>query len=105
MTRLARGLPAGSNIEYANRNILADAISGAFLGAATNESLSGTLVALALVLAGRAAVAWAQESSAHGASAAVKSRLRIAILARAVRLGPGAAGGATTGGTAPGGGR
>ena len=28
MTRLARGLPAGSSIEYANRNILADAISG-----------------------------------------------------------------------------
>ncbi len=28
ITRLARGLPAGSNIEYANRNILADAISG-----------------------------------------------------------------------------
>jgi recombination protein RecR len=28
MTRLARGLPAGSNIEYANRNILADAIAG-----------------------------------------------------------------------------
>jgi recombination protein RecR len=28
VTRLARGLPAGSNIEYANRNILADAITG-----------------------------------------------------------------------------
>jgi recombination protein RecR len=28
VTRLARGLSAGSNIEYANRNILADAISG-----------------------------------------------------------------------------
>jgi len=28
LTRLARGLPAGSNIEYANRNILSDAISG-----------------------------------------------------------------------------
>ncbi len=28
VTQLARGLPAGSNIEYANRNILADAISG-----------------------------------------------------------------------------
>jgi recombination protein RecR len=28
VTRLARGLPAGSNIEYANRSILADAISG-----------------------------------------------------------------------------
>jgi recombination protein RecR len=28
VTRLARGLPAGSNIEYANRSILADAILG-----------------------------------------------------------------------------
>ena len=28
LTRLARGLPAGSSIEFASRNILADAISG-----------------------------------------------------------------------------
>jgi recombination protein RecR len=28
VTRLARGLPTGSQLEYANRNILADAISG-----------------------------------------------------------------------------
>ncbi len=28
ITRLARGLPTGSSIEFANRNILADAISG-----------------------------------------------------------------------------
>ena len=28
VSRLARGLPAGSSIEYANRNILADAITG-----------------------------------------------------------------------------
>jgi recombination protein RecR len=28
VTRLARGLPAGSNIEYANRNMLSDAIVG-----------------------------------------------------------------------------
>lgn len=28
VTRLARGLPAGSNIEYANKNILSDAIAG-----------------------------------------------------------------------------
>ena len=28
VTRLARGLATGSNIEYANRNVLADAISG-----------------------------------------------------------------------------
>jgi len=28
VTKLARGLPAGASIEYANRNILADALSG-----------------------------------------------------------------------------
>ena len=28
VTRLARGLPAGSSIEYANKNILSDAIAG-----------------------------------------------------------------------------
>jgi len=28
VTRLARGLPTGSSIEYANRNMLAEAISG-----------------------------------------------------------------------------
>ena len=28
LTRLARGLSAGSNIEYANKSVLADAISG-----------------------------------------------------------------------------
>jgi recombination protein RecR len=28
LTRLARGLPTGGNIEFANRNMLADAISG-----------------------------------------------------------------------------
>ena len=28
ITRLARGLPAGSNIEHANKSILSDAISG-----------------------------------------------------------------------------
>jgi recombination protein RecR len=28
ITRLARGLPSGGNIEYANRSVLADAISG-----------------------------------------------------------------------------
>jgi ATP-binding cassette subfamily C protein CydCD len=40
------------------------------------------------VLAGRAAVAWAQESAAHRASAEVKSRLRLALLRRAVGMGP-----------------
>lgn len=80
--------------------LLADAISGAFLGGATAAALGGTFTALALVLGGRAAVAWAQESSAHRASAAVKSRLRTAILARALRLGPSDRDGRRVGGTA-----
>ncbi len=42
---------------------------------------------LGLVLAGRAGVAWAQESVAHRASAEVKSRLRLALLRRAVGMG------------------
>lgn len=70
--------------------LLADAIGRTFMAGATTDALAGTLAALALVLTGRAAVAWAQESSAHRASAAVKSGLRSAILERAVRFRPGA---------------
>jgi thiol reductant ABC exporter CydD subunit len=70
--------------------LLADAISRAFVGGAGVGALAGTLSALAVILGGRAIVAWAQESTAHRASAAVKSRLRTAILERAVRLRPGA---------------
>jgi ATP-binding cassette subfamily C protein CydCD len=76
-------------LAIAQAGLLADAISRAFVGGAGTDALAGTLGALALVLGCRSAVAWAQESSAHRASAAVKSRLRSAILERAVRLRPG----------------
>ena len=51
-------------------------------------ALAGTLAALGLVLVGRALTAWAGEVTAHRAAAAVKARLRAAILERGVHLGP-----------------
>jgi thiol reductant ABC exporter CydD subunit len=76
-------------LAIAQAGLLANAISGAFSDGAGIDILAGPLTALAFVLAARAAVSWAQESTAHFASAAVKSRLRGAILERAVRRRPG----------------
>ncbi len=45
-------------------------------------------IALAVVVAARAALAWLTESAAHSASAAVKSQLRQQLLAHIVQLGP-----------------
>ncbi len=63
-------------------------MSAAFLDRAGLAALGGTIALLGLVLAGRAGVAWAQESAAHRASAEVKSSLRLALLRQAVGLGP-----------------
>ena len=68
--------------------LLASAIAAAFTGGATLAALRGTLLALAAVLAGRVAVAWADEIASYRASAAVKAELRRRFLARAVALGP-----------------
>ena len=68
--------------------LLADGIAAAFTGGATLAALRGVLVALAAVLAGRVAVAWAGEIASYRASAAVKAELRRSFLARAVELGP-----------------
>jgi thiol reductant ABC exporter CydD subunit len=68
--------------------LLADGIAAAFTGGATLGALRGILVALAAVVAGRVAVAWAGEIAACRASAAVKTELRRRLLARAVELGP-----------------
>jgi thiol reductant ABC exporter CydD subunit len=68
--------------------LLADGIAAAFTGGATLGALRGTLIALAAVVAGRVALAWAGEIAAYRASAAVKTELRRRLLARAVELGP-----------------
>lgn len=50
------------------------------------RGLAPVLVALGLVVLGRAATAWAQEVAAHRASAAVKSQLRRQLTAQAVQV-------------------
>jgi thiol reductant ABC exporter CydD subunit len=72
----------------AQAQLLAGVISGVFLHGLRLPQLAGTFTALGLVLAGRALVAWATESSSYRASAAVKSALRRRLMTRAVELGP-----------------
>ena len=68
--------------------LLATAIVGAFSGGLGLSSLRGTVIALAAVVAVRAALAWAVEALSYQASAGVKSQLRRDLLQRVVELGP-----------------
>ena len=76
---MALGL-ATAALAVAQAWLLATAVSSAFLGGADFDALRATLAALAIVLAGRATVGWAQESVARRCSAAVKSSLRLRLL-------------------------
>ena len=66
--------------------LLATVIASVFVDKATLAA--SALLALAGVTAARAAAAWATQALAQRASAAVKSRLRGALLAQLVALGP-----------------
>jgi len=77
-----------AGLVIAQAQCLADAIAGAVTGRASLAALHGTLIVLAAVVAGRVLAAWATEAASYRASAAVKSRLRLGLLARAVQLGP-----------------
>src|SRR5258708_24475581 len=68
--------------------LLATAIAGTFSGGLGLPALQGTIVALAAVVAARAALAGAVEAFSYRASAGVKSPLRRDLLTRAVELGP-----------------
>jgi thiol reductant ABC exporter CydD subunit len=72
----------------AQAGLLAHGISAAFLGGADLADLRATLGGLALVMSGRVALVWAQESAAQRSSAAVKSSLREQVVQRAGELGP-----------------
>jgi ATP-binding cassette subfamily C protein CydD len=72
----------------AQATLLAHGITAVFLDGADVRTLTPTLAALAAVVAGRAAVAWAQETVAARSSAAVKSELRGRLLAHLADLGP-----------------
>ena len=72
--------------------VLADAARGTGI-----EALSGTLILLGVVLAGRAAAAAGGEAAALRAAAGVKARLRGRLSAHALRLGPAWLGGQKAG--------
>jgi ATP-binding cassette, subfamily C, bacterial CydD len=71
----------------AQAGLLAKALAGAAAGTGVTE-LRGTLIALLLVLIGRAAAAFGGETAALRAAAAVKSQLRRQLAAHSLRLGP-----------------
>ncbi|HTZ22882.1 MAG TPA: thiol reductant ABC exporter subunit CydD [Streptosporangiaceae bacterium] len=71
----------------AQAGLLARALACAARGAGL-ASLSGTIVALLLVLTARAATAYGSESTALRAAARVKSQLRMELAERSLRLGP-----------------
>ena len=79
---------ATAGLVLAQAVLLAGAIAGVFDGTAGKADLDTALVLLALVVVARAAVAWAQESAAHKASAQVRSELRRRLFSHASRLGP-----------------
>jgi thiol reductant ABC exporter CydD subunit len=68
--------------------LVADLIVRTFLGGAGIASQRGDLALLAVIVAGRAALTWAGETSAYRSAARVKSQLRRSLLSKARDLGP-----------------
>jgi thiol reductant ABC exporter CydD subunit len=69
--------------------LLATVITRVFIDKATLPGLVTPIAVLAAITVARAAVAWAAQACAHRASAAAKTELRSALLARVLALGPG----------------
>ena len=92
---VALGL-AGTALILAQAGLLAHALAAAARGDVA-ATLAGTLTALLIVVAARAAVSYGGEVTALRAAATVKSQLRSAVTARALRLGPGWLGGQRAG--------
>jgi ATP-binding cassette subfamily C protein CydD len=92
---VALGL-AGTALILAQAGLLAHALATAARGEVAG-ALAGTLIALLIVVLMRAAVSYGGEVTALRAAATVKSQLRSALTARALRLGPGWLGGQRAG--------
>jgi thiol reductant ABC exporter CydD subunit len=86
-----------AGLAIAQAALLAQAVSGAVTDGLGLAQLAVPVMLLALVLVCRASLGWAAEYTAHLSSAAVKSQLRLAILRRAVELGPSRAATASSG--------
>jgi ATP-binding cassette, subfamily C, bacterial CydD len=78
---------AGTGLILTQAGLLARALAVAARGDVA-AALSGTLAALLVVVAARAAVSYGGEVAALRAAATVKSQLRRALTARSLRLGP-----------------
>lgn len=88
---------ASAALVVAQAALLAHAVASAFLRGATLAALRPTILWLLAVILARAAVAFAAEVAAHGSAARVKSDLRLALVRRALELGPGFLEGERTG--------
>ncbi|WP_435582807.1 thiol reductant ABC exporter subunit CydD [Amycolatopsis thermoflava] len=74
-------------------DLLATAITGAFLDGTTLAALTVPVLLLAVVVLGRSGIAWLSEMLAHRASAAVLDQLRAALVTHVLRAGPRRSGG------------
>jgi ATP-binding cassette subfamily C protein CydCD len=72
----------------AQAELLATAISKAFLDGAGFSALAMLIVALFAIVLGRSGVAWLSETTAHSAAARVLSQLRDSVVGNALRVGP-----------------
>ncbi|MEU3988146.1 thiol reductant ABC exporter subunit CydD [Streptomyces platensis] len=89
---------AGAGLVVGQAMLIAEVVVGAFQHDLALGALTTPLVLLAAVSAGRGLVSWLTELAAHRAGAAAKSELRMRLIERAARLGPGAVIGRTDGG-------
>ncbi|MFI1497982.1 thiol reductant ABC exporter subunit CydD [Streptomyces platensis] len=89
---------AGAGLVVGQAMLIAEVVVGAFQHDLALGALTTPLVLLAAVSAGRGLVSWLTELAAHRAGAAAKSELRMRLIERAARLGPGAVIGRRDGG-------
>ncbi|WP_377270265.1 thiol reductant ABC exporter subunit CydD [Peterkaempfera sp. SMS 1(5)a] len=81
---------AGAGLVIGQAGLIAEIVVRSFQQHAGLAELRGPLLLLAATAAGRAAVAWLTELTAHRACASVKSELRLKLLDHATRLDPAA---------------
>ncbi|AOP50810.1 ABC transporter [Streptomyces lydicus] len=81
---------AGAGLVVGQAMLIAEIVVGAFQHDLGLGGLTTPLALLAAVSVGRGLVAWLTELAAHRAGAAAKSELRMRLVERAARLGPGA---------------
>jgi ATP-binding cassette subfamily C protein CydCD len=82
---------AGAGLVVGQAMLIAEIVVGAFQHDLDLGGLTTPVMLLAAVSVGRGLVSWLTELAAHRASAAVKSELRMRLVERAARLGPGTA--------------